>query len=265
MPDTSIRSSELLEHNRAAWDTLARQQCAWSQPVSADIIAQARRGDWQIHLTPGKLPSGWLPAVQGKRILCLASAGGQQAPVLAAAGADVTVFDFSQEQLKKDRFVAQRDNLTLTFVQGDMRDLSIFADESFDYIVHPVSNQYVPDIRPVWRGCYRVLATGGKLLSSFFNPVVFIGDRAAHYAEQGVIRPRFSLPYSDMEDLTAEEQAAKQARGEPFVFGHSLTEQIGGQLAAGFVLAGFYEDQQPNPRFLIDRFMPTFIATCVIK
>ncbi|WNJ77634.1 class I SAM-dependent methyltransferase [Cedecea neteri] len=265
MPDTLTHSSDLLEHNRAAWDALARQQCEWSQPVSTDIIEQARRGEWQIHLTPGKLPDSWLPNVQGKRILCLASAGGQQAPVLAAAGAEVTVYDLSQEQLNKDRFVAQRDNLTLTFVQGDMRDLSRFADESFDYIIHPISNQYVPDIRPVWRGCYRVLARGGKLLSSFFNPVVFIGDRAANYAEQGVIRPRFSLPYSDVNDLTADELAAKQARGEAFVFGHSLAEQIGGQLEAGFVLAGFYEDKQPNPRFLIDQFMPTFIATCAIK
>ncbi|NIG73829.1 class I SAM-dependent methyltransferase [Klebsiella sp. Ap-873] len=265
MPDTLTHSSDLLEYNRAAWDALARQQCQWSQPVSADIIAQAREGEWQIHLTPGQLPASWLPNVQGKRILCLASAGGQQAPVLAAAGAEVTVYDLSQEQLNKDRFVAQRDNLTLTFVQGDMRDLSRFADESFDYIIHPISNQYVPDIRPVWRGCYRVLARGGKLLSSFFNPIVFIGDRAANYAEQGVIRPRFSLPYSDVNDLTADELAAKQARGEAFVFGHSLAEQIGGQLEAGFVLAGFYEDKQPNPRFLIDQFMPTFIATCAIK
>ncbi|WP_336982663.1 MULTISPECIES: class I SAM-dependent methyltransferase [unclassified Cedecea] len=265
MPDTFTHSSDLLEHNRAAWDALARQQCEWSRPVGADIIAQARRGEWQIHLTPGKLPASWLPNVQGKRILCLASAGGQQAPVLAAAGAEVTVYDLSQEQLNKDRFVAQRDNLKLTFVQGDMRDLSRFADKSFDYIIHPISNQYVPDIRPIWHGCYRILASGGKLLSSFFNPVVFIGDRAANYAEQGVIRPRFSLPYSDVNDLTADELAAKQARGEAFVFGHSLEEQIGGQLEAGFALAGFYEDKQPNPRFLIDQFMPTFIATCAIK
>ncbi|NIF32057.1 class I SAM-dependent methyltransferase [Enterobacter sp. Cy-643] len=265
MPDTFTPSSDILAHNRAAWDALARQQCEWSQPVGSDIIAQARRSEWQIHLTPGRLPASWLPNVQGKRILCLASAGGQQAPVLAAAGADVTVFDLSQEQLNKDRFVARRDNLTLTFAQGDMRDLSRFADESFDYIIHPISNQYVPDIRPVWRGCYRILAKGGKLISSFFNPVVFIGDRAAHYAEQGVIRPRFSLPYSDVDDLTPEELAAKRARGEAVVFGHSLDEQIGGQLEAGFLLTGFYEDKQPNPRFLIDRFMPTFIATCAIK
>ncbi|WP_429816866.1 hypothetical protein [Ensifer sp. B1-9] len=41
--------------------------------------------------------------------------------------------------------------------------------------------------------------------------------------------------------------------------------EIDGQLRAGFVLAGFHEDWQPSPRFLIDRFVPTFIATCAIK
>jgi len=55
--------------------------------------------------------------------------------------------------------------------------------------------------------------------------------------------------------------ADKQQRGEALVFGHSLSEQIGGQLEAGFVLTGFYEDNQPNPRFVIDRYLPTFLAT----
>jgi SAM-dependent methyltransferase len=146
-----------------------------------------------------------------------------------------------------------------------MRDLSTFPDASFDCIVHPISNLYVPDVRPVWRECFRVLKHGGRLLSSFYNPVVFVGDRAPELAEQGLIRPRFKLPYSDVRDLSPDELAAKQARGDALVFGHSLDEQIGGQLEAGFLLKGFYEDEQPQPRFLIDRFLPTFLATYAVK
>jgi 2-polyprenyl-3-methyl-5-hydroxy-6-metoxy-1,4-benzoquinol methylase len=70
-------------------------------------------------------------------VLCLASGGGQQGPILAAAGARVTVFDNSPQQLAQDRFVARREGLTLETVEGDMRDLSVFADVSFDLIVHP--------------------------------------------------------------------------------------------------------------------------------
>src|SRR6185295_686017 len=102
--------------------------------------------------------------------------GGQQAPILAAAGAIVTTLDFSPKQLAQDRLVAERDGLTLTTVQGDMTDLSMFADESFDLDFHPVSNTYVPEIRPVWREAYRVLRCGGSLLAGFINPINFVFD-----------------------------------------------------------------------------------------
>lgn len=258
-------SFDLIAHNRAAWDQLAVQDCEWSRPVTADLIAAARHGDWAVHLTPGPLPAGWLDNVTGLSILCLASAGGQQAPVLAAAGAQVTVFDLSERQLEQDRAVARRDGLALTCVQGDMRDLSAFADQSFDVVFHPISNLYVPDVRPVWRECFRVLRPGGSLLSSFYNPVVFVGDRDPALAEQGLIRPLHALPYADVDALDPAALAAKRARGEALVFGHTLQDQIGGQIDAGFVLAGFHEDRQPRPRFLIDRYLPTFLATRAVK
>lgn len=255
----------LLAHNAAAWDQQALSDSPWSQPVGSDIIAAARLGQWQIHLTPSPLPVSWLGDVRGKKVLCLAAAGGQQAPVLAAAGAEVTVFDLSPEQLAKDAMVARRDGMPLHIVQGDMRDLSLFADASFDLVFHPVSNQYVPDIQPVWKECFRVLRQGGALLASFFNPAVFIADRDPSYAARGVIKPRFQVPYSDLEDLGSTELAAKREGCEAMIFGHSLASQIGGQLAAGFLLAGFLEEMQPNPRFEIEKFMPSFIATKGMK
>ncbi len=88
-------------------------------------------------------------------------------PVLAAAGADVTVFDLSQKQLEKDQKVAERDNLTLKTVQGDMRSLDIFANETFDIIFHPISNLYIPDVTPVWQECYRILKPNGKFIIQF--------------------------------------------------------------------------------------------------
>ncbi|WP_248842517.1 hypothetical protein [Moellerella wisconsensis] len=44
-----------------------------------------------------------------------------------------------------------------------------------------------------------------------------------------------------------------------------MADQINGQLTASFMLTGFDEAFQPNPRFMIDNYMPTFIATCAIK
>lgn len=256
---------DFITHNRAAWDRQAEEQQEWSRPVSSDLIMAAKNGQWQVHLTPRPVPKEWLGDVTGKRILCLASAGGQQAPVLAAAGAQVTVFDISDQQLEQDRLVARRDDLTLETVRGDMCNLGAFANANFDLVFHPISNLYVQDVHPVWRECHRVLRAGGTLVSSFYNPVVFIGDRDAIYAEQGVIRPRYTLPYSDLNDLDEAALDKKRQHGEAVVFGHTLTDLIGGQLKAGFSIDGFYEDKQPNPRFLVDKFMPTFLATRAVK
>ena len=180
-------------------------------------------------------------------------------------GAIVTVFDLSEKQLAQDSMVAKRDNLALTTVQGDMRYLPMFEDNSFDIIFHPISNLYIPDVNPVWQECFRVLKPQGRLPSSFFNPVVFVDDRDKSPTENTIIRPRYTMPFSELDNLSQEQVASKQAKQEAFVFGHSLTDLIGGQIQAGFNIAGFQEDWQPNPRFVIDNFLPTFLATLAIK
>jgi SAM-dependent methyltransferase len=253
------------EYNRKAWDNEVERNSEWSRPVSADVIALSKKGKWQIHLTPKPLPQDWLSEVKGLNILCLAAAGGQQAPVLAAAGAKVTVFDNSPKQLEQDQMVAKRDGLTITTILGDMRDLSCFDNESFDIIIHPISNLYVPDLKLVWQEAYRVLKSKGLLLSSFYNPVVFIFDRNPIYREQNILKPKFKIPYSDLNDLSEEEIQKKISNNEALCFGHSLTEQIAGQIKAGFLIAGFYEDYHPHARFLIDEYMPSFIATKAVK
>ena len=94
-------------------------------------------------------------------MLCLASGGGQQGPILAAAGTRVTVFDNSKKQLEQDRYVADRDQLDIQTVRGKMTNLAVFSDSSFDFIVHPVSNTFVANILPVWKEAYRVLSPKG--------------------------------------------------------------------------------------------------------
>lgn len=258
-------SIDLIQHNNNAWDHQSKQNSPWSQPVSSEEIAAARQGNWKIHLTPSPLPRQWLGHIHAKNILCLASAGGQQAPILAAAGAQVTVFDLSAEQLAKDKMVATRDGLVLQLEQGDMQDLSRFADASFDLIIHPISNQYVPDIETVWKECHRVLNVGGALLSSFFNPAIFIADRDPSYAAQGLIKPRYRLPYADLSDLDPTALQQKIEQQHAMIFGHSLLSQIQGQLQTGLVLADYFEEMQPQPRFEIEKYIPSFIATRSIK
>ncbi|MBO9541940.1 class I SAM-dependent methyltransferase [bacterium] len=255
---------DILAYNRDAWDRQVANGNQWTRPVSSEEIARARRGDWQIVLTPQKpVPRDWFPPLEGARVLALASGGGQQGPLLAAAGAQVTVFDNSPAQLAQDRMVAERDGLAIATVQGDMRDLSCFEDASFDFIVHPCSNCFAPEIQPVWNEAYRVLRRGGTMIAGIVNPVVFALD--PELSEQGVAQFKYRIPYSDLESLSEEERRRYTDPGEPLAFGHSLDDQIGGQIRAGFALTGFYEDSwdtEPEP---IHRFMACYIATRAIK
>jgi SAM-dependent methyltransferase len=234
----------------------------YTVPVGPEIIALARRGRWQILLTPTKpVPAGWFPDLAGINVLCLASGGGQQGPILAAAGAKVTVIDNSPRQLAQDRLVADREGLTIETIQGDMADLSVFPDGRFDLIVHPVSNVFALDVRPVWREAYRVLRPGGSLLAGFMNPVQHLFDVSA--LERGEFRVAHRIPYSDRESLSDQERARLAEQGTPLEFGHTLDDQIGGQLAAGFVLTGFYEDIDPDT--VLGEHIPSYIATKALK
>lgn len=254
---------DILDYNRRAWDKAVERGSEWTIPVGPEMIAAARAGEWQIILTPEKpVPRSWFPAdLHGVDLLCLASGGGQQGPVLAAAGANVTVFDNSPRQLARDQMVAEREGLSITTVQGDMADLSVFADASFDLIVHPVSNVFVPEVRPVWREAYRVLRPGGALLAGFSNPAMYIFDM--QLADEGVLQVRHTLPYSDLTHLTPEERQRYLDDLQPLEYSHTLEDQIGGQLDAGFVLTGFYEDGWTG--VTLAEYMPIFIATRAVK
>jgi SAM-dependent methyltransferase len=228
------------------------------------VVARARRGDWSVVLIGYEpVPRGWFPAdLRGVDILGLAAGGGQQGPVLAAAGANVTVFDNSPRQLEQDRLVAGRDGLAIETVLGDMRDLRAFADESFDLILHPVSNLFCPDLAAVWRECFRVLRPGGALLAGFMNPDLYIFDREAE-DQRGELVVRFRLPYADLTDLSEGERERLIGPDGPLEYSHTMTEQVGGQLAAGFVLTAFAE--APHHSGVTAKFMPGYFATRALK
>jgi SAM-dependent methyltransferase len=253
---------DIRDYNRRAWNRQVEASNVWTRPVSHEIIEAARRGDWSVLLTPSRpVPREWFPDLTGLEVLCLASGGGQQGPVLAAAGARVTVFDNSPRQLQQDRRVAEREGLPISTIEGDMRDLGVFAPSSFELIFHPVSNCFVPDVLPVWREAFRVLQPGGKLLAGFANPSNYLFD--IEEAERtGELRVRYRLPYADTRDLDEEARRRYEREGLPFEFSHTLEEQIGGQCEAGFIVTGLYEDRETDdPAFPLWRFTSTYIAT----
>lgn len=255
---------DIRAYNREAWNRQVENKNRWTVPVSRETIAAARRGEWSLILTPTvPVPRDWYPTeLSGKRILCLASGGGQQGPILAAAGAQVTVFDNSPAQLAQDRLVAERENLEIETIEGDMADCSALPDRTFDLIFHPVSNCFIPRLQPVWSEAFRVLKPGGSLLSGFNNPLLYIFDIDVMDQEKR-LEVRYKIPYSDMEQLSPARLQAYLDEGAPLEFGHSLDDQIGGQIRAGFIITGFYEDILPDS--VLTDHIPSFIATRALK
>jgi len=254
---------DVLGHNARAWDREVERGNPWTVPAPPEEIAEARAGRPRIVLTPTKpVPAGWFPPLPGADVLCLASGGGQQGPVLAAAGARVTVLDASPAQLDRDRETAARESLELRTVRGDMADLSRFPDRSFDLVVHPVSNCFVPDVRPVWREAHRVLRPGAALLAGFCNPLLYL------FSDEDLDAGRFVLtrkiPWSDPRDADPAERERLVAEEEPLQFGHTLEEQIGGQTEAGLLIAGLYEDVWPELDGL-SAHTPLFLATRAVR
>jgi SAM-dependent methyltransferase len=249
--------------NRRAWDAQVERGNAWTMPVTPEVIAAARRGAWSLLLTNlAPVPRRWFPAnLAGLRTLGLAAGGGQQGPILAAAGARVTVLDASPRQLDQDRAVAKREKLDIILDEGDMADLSRYPDASFDLVFNPCSTLFVPDVKPVWRECFRVLRAGGILMTGFLNPVTYVFDREK--MADGVYEARHRLPYSDLQ-MSAKQREKLFGPDEPVEFSHTLTDLIGGQLSAGFVLTDLYEDQFGDPRST-DPYFPGLIATRALR
>ena len=242
---------EYQDINADTIDRWIREGWEWGKPISHEAYEKAKNGEWEVYLTPTKpVPDTWLGDLKGKRILGLASGGGQQMPVFTALGADCSVLDYSLLQLESERYVAEREGYEIRIIRGDMTRRLPFHDEEFDLIFHPVSNCYVEEVRPIWKECFRVLKPGGILLSGTDHYVNYIVD-----PEEKMIVNR--LPFNPL--LNPDQMKQLEAEDAGVQFSHSLEEQIGGQLEAGFTLLALYEDTNGEGR-LHDLNIPTFLA-----
>ena len=232
-------------------DRWIREGWEWGKPISHECFDRAKNRGWDVLLTTTKpVPHEWLGELKGKRILGLACGGGQQMPVFAALGAICTVLDYSPLQLESERMVAEREGYDIRIIRGDMTKRLPFEDGEFDIIFHPVSNCYVEEVRPIWKECFRVLKPGGRLLAGTDHYINYIVDSE----EKKIVN---SLPFNPLRNLDQRRQLEEEDAG--MQFSHSLEEQIGGQLEAGFRLLALYEDTNGEGR-LHEMNIPTFLA-----
>jgi Methylase involved in ubiquinone/menaquinone biosynthesis len=249
------------EINAKTVDKWVEDGWEWGIPVSKETCEKARNGEWDVVLTPTiPVPHEWFPTMKGADLLGLASGGGQQMPVFAILGASCTVMDLSDKQLESEKIVSDREGYDINIVKADMTKKLPFEDNSFDVIFHPVSNCYVEDVYHVWNECYRVLRPGGVLLAGMDNGFNFLFDRY-----EAPLMVTNKLPFNPLKNPEQMEKLMKD--GDGVQFSHTFDEQIGGQIKAGFIIAGAYEDYNSDPSISVDGAdgIPAFWATKAVK
>lgn len=257
-------SWDIKAHNKKAWDLNVEMGIRWSTIVEEGPIKDARSGAPKIIMTPTKaIPLDWLGDLKGRVVLGLASGGGQQGPLLAAAGAKVIIADLSPKQLEQDQKAATKYSLEIRTIETPASDLSMLEDNSIDLILNPVSNCFFESLDPVWDECKRVLKPGGKLIWGFNNPISHLFDYdLANF--HGKFHLKYSQPYSDLKSLSAEEKKKFLAAENPLEFGHSMQAQIGDLLKKGFMLTGLYEDYWDDEKEALNEYFPQFICAMAI-
>lgn len=239
------------EINSKTIDSWVEDGWEWGRPISHEEFEEAKKGNYRLLLTPIKpVPKEWIGDVSGKKILGLASGGGQQMPIFSALGAECTVLDYSDRQLESEKFVAKREKYSIKIVKADMTKRLPFEDGEFDMIFHPISNCYVEDVYHIWNECFRVLRSGGILLSGTDHFINYMVDEN----EEKIVN---KLPFNPLKDEKLMEELLRTNSGVQF--SHSLEEQITGQLKAGFILKDLYEDTNGYGR-LHEMNIPTMLA-----
>ncbi len=233
---------DLAKFNKERWEELAQNSVIYSRPFF-DLTPQSARDVVD--------PAGLMGNVNGKAVLCLAGGGGQQSAAFGLLGANVTIFDLSETQLQKDVEVAGHYKLDIHTVQGDMRDLSAFKDNSFDIVWHAYSINFIPEINTVFDEVARVLRPDGLYRLECANPFV-CGLDEAEWLDPGYPLKRPYLDGMELEfdkpywEVWTDDGTCLQIEG-PREFRHTLSSVVNGLISRSFSLLGIWEETSAEP------------------
>lgn len=233
---------EISQVNRERWNALVQARVMYSQPM-LDLTPESARAVLDT--------SGTMGDVSGQKVLVLAGGGGQQSIAFALLGADVTIVDLSDAQLEQDRQAAAQLGLALDIVHGDMRDLSAFADNSFDLVYQPYSINFVPDVRPVIQGVARVLRPGGLYRVEWANPFTQTVDEDNYTGEGWILKHTYEdgrflgdlFPNWTVEDG----QGGWIEIPSPREYVHTLSRMVNTLASNGFVILHLQEWMSDHP------------------
>jgi len=234
---------DLARFNKERWEELARANIAYSRPMLNLDSASARA------LVD---PEGMAGNVDGREVLCLAAGGGQQSAAFALLGARVTVLDLCDTQLARDREAAAHYGFSVDTIQADMRDLSRFADGSFDLIWHAHALNFVPDPHPVFAEAARVLRPDGLYRLNCTNPFFHGVEPESDWTGSGYVLQRFyvdgaEIKYDDPYWGVRDAEGVERRVLGPHEFRHTLSTLANGLIGNGLAILGIWEEAEGDP------------------
>lgn len=236
-------NDDVAKYNKARWEELAKYGVEHSKPFLDLDESSAHQF---------VVPYNIMGNVQGKSVLCLAGGGGQQSVAFGLLGASVSVLDISETQLAQDRQALEHYGLQAQLEQGDMRNLSVFEDNSFDVVWNAYSINFVPDVAPVFDEVCRVIRPDGLYCLGWGNPFL-VAMEESDWTEKGYPIKRI---YADAEIIFDDDDQywdVTDADGNvhyvpnPREFNHTLSTVTSGLIQRQFQLLGIWESDIGDP------------------
>ena len=248
---------DIIDKNQKRWENEVKSGGCYTTPdlnLNTDLLNKFASGELFFWNAPDakinnpllkKIREYEYADIKGKKVLCLASGGGQQSAMFSLLGADVTVADISQGQLNGDIQAANHYGYTVKTVLCSMTDLSVFNDDSFDIVHHPISICFVPDVAPVYNEVYRVLKTDGLYHVDHINPATHPESYVNDIDGWDGIGFRISSPYMGgplrIDENGKENMTSGEIDGE---FRHLFIDMFCKLTEAGFQIKYIWEDER---------------------
>lgn len=169
--------------------------------------------------------------VKGKNVLEIGCGGAQCGIEFAKNGAKVTGVDISKKQLEYAKKLAEKNNVKIKFIEGDMKNLNKIKSNSQDIVFSSWALFYVSDLKKCFKEVYRVLKKKGIFVFSTHHPFWETIDKK---------KLKIKRNYFD----TGEYQE-KLKRGIFVAYKHTISEIINNLINANLTIEYFGE---PDPR-----------------
>lgn len=167
MRDYSRQNKKAWEYN--AYDFWVKEAGTPEERAKTDVENPKRRLKWHAN---------YFDTYEGIRVANICGSCGKKAVPLALLGAEVTVFDISEENKRYALEVAEAAQVSINFEVGDVLEIDMEKfGGTFDVVfMEGGILHYFHDINEFMQIMFGLLKPGGKMICSDFHPFTKIAD-----------------------------------------------------------------------------------------